>query len=74
MSSSRPGLSSDPEEKWKLITTEHHQKKPRIKSMITHHTKPKKTKEKTKPKKSKPNASAEHLSGRGKRGNKKRRT
>ena len=70
VSSPRPRLSSDPEEKGKLNTREHQQKNHAQKCMVTPHTEPKHTSAKAKPK-TKPNACAEHLRGRGiKRGKK----
>ena len=66
VSSPRPRLSSDPEEKKK---TEHNRtaakKNHAQKCMVTPHTEPKHTRAKAKPKKPKPNACAEHLRGQG---------
>ena len=66
VSSRRPRLSSDPEEKRKLNTTiEQKQKKTCTKVHGPPHTELKHTRAKAKPKKPKPNACAEHLRGQG---------
>ena len=73
VSSPRPRLSSDPEEKRKLNTTEQQQNNHAQKCMVTPHTEPKHTKAKAKPKKPKPNACAEHLRGQGEQNGAKNR-
>ena len=74
VSSHRPRLSSDPEEKRKLNTTEQQQKKPCTK-VHGHPPTPSQSTpgQKQSPKKPKPNACAEHLRGQGEQNGAKNR-
>ena len=73
----RPRLSSDPEEKRKLNTTEQQQKKPCTKVHVHPPTPPTPSQstpgQKQSPKKPKPNACAEHLRGQGEQNGAKNR-
>ena len=74
VSSPRPRLSSDPEEKRKLNTTEQQQKKIMHKSAWSPPTPSQSTPgQKQSPKKPKPNACAEHLRGQGEQNGAKNR-